>query len=114
LLPSVDGEQTEHYCVSNCQRSHDPETQKPPCVKCPRPVLYSVNVDAFDLFEACSTQFRVGFSGVTGLDYVAVKLVAKTLKIKFTESIFFKIRVMEKAWLDINSKIKEKEPSDGG
>lgn len=39
--------------------------------------------DAFDLFCACSTQWRVGACGATGLDYLAVKEVAISLGLDF-------------------------------
>lgn len=100
---------TEHYCVNSCQRSHK---NKSPCKACPRPVLYDTNVDAFNLFTACLTQFRYGFNGATGLDYVAVKSVAETLEIEYSESVFFKVRVMEDEYLNVMDKLRDKVKTD--
>jgi hypothetical protein len=108
LLPSVDDEPTEHYCVNSCQPAR---AKKTPCQACPRPVLYSVNREAFELFTASLTQLRVGMGGVVGLDYVAVEVVAKSLNISLSESVFSKIRIMENTYLDVISKIKD--PADG-
>jgi hypothetical protein len=52
---------------------------------------------AFLLFEAMSTQWRVGMGGPIGLDYTAISTVAQMLgmKKKDTTKAFQDIRVME-------------------
>ncbi|USU01769.1 DUF1799 domain-containing protein [Pseudomonas siliginis] len=52
---------------------------------------------AFLLFEAMSTQWRVGMGGATGLDYNALPPVASMLGMKRREipEVFHDIRVME-------------------
>ena len=44
---------------------------------------------------------------VVGLDYPAVKLVAETLKVKWTDELFCKIKLLE-AWYLNHIRIKEK------
>lgn len=55
------------------------------------------NWSAFLLFEAMSTQWRVGMGGATGLDYNALPPVASMLGMKRREipEVFHDIRVME-------------------
>ena len=55
------------------------------------------NWPAFLLFEAMSTQWRVGMGGATGLDYTALPPVASMLGMKRREipEVFHDIRVME-------------------
>lgn len=55
------------------------------------------NWPAFLLFEAMSTQWRVGMGGATGLDYNALPPVASMLGMKRREipEVFRDIRVME-------------------
>lgn len=52
---------------------------------------------AFILFEAMSTQWRVGMGGAIGLDYPALPLVAKYLEIdeELMPLAFTDVRVME-------------------
>jgi hypothetical protein len=64
--------------------------------------VWEENWRAFDIFEAVRTQWRIGFSGATGLDYCAVY----PLLDKFAEdkkdwrALLDDIRVMEGAALD--------------
>ncbi|WP_460100055.1 DUF1799 domain-containing protein [Pseudomonas sp. H3_C08] len=55
------------------------------------------NWPAFLLFEAMSTQWRVGMGGATGLDYNALPPVASMLGMKRRDipEVFHDIRVME-------------------
>lgn len=53
------------------------------------------NFDAFLLFEAMSTQWRVGMAGCVGLDYSVWQGVARTLGIKRSKDIFDDLRIME-------------------
>lgn len=59
--------------------------------------VWSDNWPAFLLFEAMSTQWRVGTGGATGLDYNALPPVASMLGMKRREipGVFHDIRVME-------------------
>ena len=58
-------------------------------------------VDAARLFFAVSTQWRTVFSGVVGLDYVAVRAVAEWRGIDITGQLFDDLRVMEHAALPV-------------
>ncbi len=40
--------------------------------------------DAWRLWQAAQTQWRVGMAGATGLDYVAVESLARTLRIDWS------------------------------
>lgn len=104
ILPSVDGEVTEQYCVKSCQRTHG---YSPACEACPRPVLYQINIEAFELFQACLTQFRYSMNGPTGLDYSAVKSVAEILDVELNKEMFSKILLMENEYLILIGKVQE-------
>lgn len=55
------------------------------------------NWPAFLLFEAMSTQWRVGMGGAVGLDYNAIKPVASMIGLKRSElsQVFPDLRLME-------------------
>lgn len=53
---------------------------------------------SFRVFEAMSTQWRVGFGGATGLDYAALPITARLLRIQ-ANKVFDDVRVMEAAAL---------------
>jgi len=57
--------------------------------------VHRMYLPAVELFMACQTQWRTGMVGVTGLDYMAVGLVAKTLGIKLSKKVFLWLQVME-------------------
>lgn len=53
------------------------------------------NFDSFLLFDAMSTQWRVGMAGCVGLDYTALPMVERRLEIKSTKEHFDDLRIME-------------------
>jgi hypothetical protein len=57
--------------------------------------LHVMYEKAFRLFQLCSTQWRTGMSGVTGLDYVAVDFVARANGIKVGKKLLQWLQVME-------------------
>lgn len=59
--------------------------------------VWSDNWPAFLLFEAMSTQWRVGMGGAVGLDYSAIKPVASMIGLKRAElsQAFPDLRMME-------------------
>lgn len=63
--------------------------------------------EAWDLFKATVTQWRVGMSR-TGLDYPAVKMVAETLDMEWNESLFCKIKFLELLYLKHSNQEQEK------
>ncbi len=65
------------------------------------------NADAWDLWNLCSTQWRVGFS-LVGLDYLAVYETAKIHEIEMTPQLHQKIRVLERFELE-----RAKKEADG-
>jgi hypothetical protein len=55
------------------------------------------NMEAFDLWMICQTQWRTGGFGVTGLDYnVLFKIAEKILEIEIDRALLTKIQVLEK------------------
>lgn len=66
------------------------------------------NWSAFLLFEAMSTQWRVGMGGAVGLDYNAIKPVASMIGLKRAElaMAFPDLRIMESEALLVMSESK--------
>lgn len=66
------------------------------------------NWPAFLLFEAMSTQWRVGMGGAVGLDYNALKPVASMIGLKRAElsEAFADLRMMEAEALLVMSESK--------
>jgi hypothetical protein len=58
-------------------------------------VLLSANAEAWQLWLAVNTQWRIGPNGVVGLDYQAVIAVSQVLAIPMTKAILSKIRSLE-------------------
>ena len=62
------------------------------------------------LWGAVQSQWRVGFNGPTGLDYLAVKLVADTLNMEWDETLVKHLQALEGATLKkISEDIKKAE-----
>jgi hypothetical protein len=55
--------------------------------------------EVYMLWNAVQSQWRVGFSGPTGLDYTAVKVIADTLGIDWDEQLLKHIQSLEGATL---------------
>ena len=75
-----------------------------PCVDCEwrRPELDPANHDALELWLELQTQWRVGFSGPTGLDYPAVYAEAQRLDIDLSNCVIRKIKALERLTLNQN------------
>lgn len=60
-------------------------------------LLWPDNESAVSVFEAMSTQWQVGMSGVVGLNYSSLPIVFRMLKIsaKYQSDIFESLRIME-------------------
>lgn len=65
--------------------------------------VWACNWQAVAIFAELSTQWRVGFGGVYGLDYCAVHALFTIYKIKPKKQIKLlkKIKIMEQAALDV-------------
>lgn len=59
------------------------------------PELMEINRDAFDLWVEVKTQWRSGFGGLIGLDYVAVNQEAGRMGIDLDVCLMSKIKVLE-------------------
>lgn len=59
--------------------------------------IWDINWAAFSVFHSMSTQWRVGMSGPTGLDYSVIPTIASMLgyKKKDVQDMFPDIQVME-------------------
>lgn len=59
--------------------------------------VWEINWPTFRLFNALGTQWRVGMSGATGMDYNVIPMVAKSLGInnKDLNAMFPDLQVME-------------------
>jgi hypothetical protein len=53
------------------------------------------NRDAWDLWQAAKTQWRVGMGGLVGIDYTAVRQIAVVLDIDMTPALLYKLRELE-------------------
>lgn len=64
--------------------------------------VWPENWPALRLFLAVSTQWRwAGLAGVpTGLDYAALPVAARALRLRLDEAMLARLRVMEGAWLE--------------
>jgi len=72
-----------------------------PCVECPRPSIYEDNVEAFELFMDCQTQFNYHLSGPIGLRFEAVEFAMKCQRIEPSPELFEKIKILELKALEI-------------
>lgn len=57
--------------------------------------VYRSNWDTVQLFLALRTQWMVGMSGPTGINYVAIEPTARLMDLQVTPEIFNGIRLME-------------------
>ena len=66
--------------------------------------VWPENCTPFQVFSQLSTQWRVGYSGPTRLDYTAVEWVMSLMKVKKKREVFRAIRIMESSALSQMSK----------
>lgn len=57
--------------------------------------VWACNWKTFRLFEAMGSQWRVGMSGPTGLDYGALRVVAQVQRVRLTARRLANLRAME-------------------
>jgi hypothetical protein len=74
--------------------------------------LWPDNLTAFSLFADVQTQWRNGFSGPTGLDYLGVRASPAFRRIPRAEreAAFSDACVMERAWLTEKSRLSAEAP----
>lgn len=67
------------------------------CEKCENraPRLLSRNIEAWKLWSYACTQWRTSMAGIVGIDYTAVKTIAKALNIKMDTVMISKIHALE-------------------
>jgi hypothetical protein len=75
---------------------------------CAEPEILEENVPAIELFLAVQTQWRVGFSGATGLDYAGVEAAARLRGTALTADTFDRLQVLERAWLAALGDVRER------
>jgi hypothetical protein len=61
--------------------------------------IYPDNMESVGVFCDMSTQWRVGMSGATGLDYAALPAVLNIRKVKDRADVFDCLQIMERAVL---------------
>ena len=84
------------YCRA-CMGRRDSEE---PCADCPEPALFVRNAALAQLLLACSTQWRVGATGMpTGLDYQGVEIVARRYAIELPPEEFARFQHLEREYL---------------
>lgn len=59
--------------------------------------LWAINAEAFSVFNSMSTQWRVGMSGATGLDYTSLPIVMdlEGVEVDSRQQVFRDVRTME-------------------
>lgn len=57
--------------------------------------IWPCNVKTFRLFNAMSTQWRVGMGGAAGLDYAVLPRVARWCSVRLTRQRFRDVATME-------------------
>lgn len=67
------------------------------------PEIWQDNAHIVRVFGAMQTQWRIGFSGPTGLDYAALPMVVRMMRVPLDcrDDIFMGVRVMESATLGV-------------
>lgn len=67
--------------------------------------VWECNADAFYVFEAMWTQWRIGMAGATGLDYAAMPVVMDMVGVKKKRrpEVFASVRIMENVALEIQA-----------
>ncbi|MCF8094473.1 MAG: DUF1799 domain-containing protein [Desulfobacteraceae bacterium] len=70
------------------------------------------NEDAWDLYCALQSQWRVSGFGIVGLDYSQIWPVAEMLEIEVTPDVFRKIRMLEAEELKEQAEKPQKENRD--
>lgn len=68
------------------------------------PDLYYANRLIWQIWILVNTQWRVTFGSITGLDYVALKVVTDALDIDLSPGILHSIKALEMWTLDYQSK----------
>lgn len=63
--------------------------------------IWPENWQAVDVFSTCQTQWRIGMSGPTGLDYSAVKAVFDMFGVEDPRDTLDNVRTMEAQALEI-------------
>ncbi|MCU0589861.1 MAG: DUF1799 domain-containing protein [Desulfobacterales bacterium] len=65
------------------------------------------NIDAWELWQACRTQWRAAGMGVIGLDYGLVLKLSRLMRIEITPALLGKIQAIEAAALKKMNKVPE-------
>ena len=70
--------------------------------------LYPENIEAWQVFNACATQWRIGMAGATGLDYAALESVLRLqrIKTKHHPDVFWRVQRIERGALNAMSETK--------
>lgn len=76
--------------------------------------VFPENWDAVRIFVAASTQWNIGFSGATGLNYTSLDFLFKLYKIKDRREVFEHIQVIEGSALKTMREKQEESRGNSG
>lgn len=84
------------YCQA-CRQTQEQAGKQRDCTSCEGrcPDIMPENLEAWQLWLVVNTQWRTGFGGAAGLDYVAVFAVAEVYGLEVTPALFRKIKALE-------------------
>lgn len=74
------------------------------------PELLPSNLDIWELWGVCNTQWRVGMAGPVGLDIPAARELAEVLGLDFSPAMLLRVRALELAALEEMNKPEEAGP----
>lgn len=80
-----------------CRKAKQKQKQLPDCQDCEArcPEILPENEEAWILWCRANTQWRTSFSGLVGLDYTALEIIARTTGVSLTTDILEKIQILE-------------------
>lgn len=100
----------QEYCISCRQAKLDTDCQT---CEYKQPQIMEENRQAWRLWNAVKTQWRTGVGGIVGLDYTALKMVAKMLDIKMNPCMLIKISELERITMEEFSRRMEVNKNGG-
>lgn len=98
-----------NYCVNTCMYARKSSEA---CEECPRPSIYDDNVQAFELFMDCHTQFNYTYGTPTGLRFEALDFAMRCQQIQPSPDLFERIKILELHYLELARNAKKNRNRD--
>lgn len=98
------------YCKS-CRSVKKTKGTEPPCEKCDYgngPDLSEINIEAMEIWSEVQTQWRMGPSGMVGLDYAEARVASEELEVEWCLCIKRKIQALERFELERAASINKR------